>query len=175
MTKNDLTAEIKRAAVRAVVDGLDSEDALAAVIAVAVWMIGTAPEPTARKAHLDNVLAMLPRAVAYVSAGMTAPRADGPDDRQADRVARWGPHIMTFEFTGAPNPKYPSGVDLDLSGGNPGCCFNTPYPAPRCGAIHVKCETCGATVTYTVAGRVDDPRSVKLACCGDFSIQEEGK
>ena len=80
---------------------------------------------------------------------------------------------MTFRFTFidagrepkcAPDPRYPNGMDLDLSDGKPGCCYNTPYPAPRCGVMTVECETCGIFVAYTVADRVDDPRSVKLAC-----------
>jgi hypothetical protein len=70
MTKADLTAEIKRAAVRAVVDGLAPQDALAAVIAVVAWMVGGVPDPAKRQEHLDHVMAMLPRAVAYVSAGV---------------------------------------------------------------------------------------------------------
>lgn len=80
---------------------------------------------------------------------------------------------MSFKFTfldafrdpqRAPDPKYPNGMDLDLTKGAPGCCFNTPYPAPRCGAIHAECESCGASIAYTVAGRADDPRTLKMAC-----------
>jgi hypothetical protein len=80
---------------------------------------------------------------------------------------------MTFKFTFldagrepqcVPDPRYPNGIDLDLSSGKPGCCFNTPYPAPRCGTMVAECETCGIRVTFTVAGRIDDPRTLKLAC-----------
>ena len=80
---------------------------------------------------------------------------------------------MTFKFTFldsgrepqcAPDPRYPNGIDLDMSNGAKGCCYYTPYPAPRCGVMTAECETCGAKVGFTVAGRVDDPRSVKLAC-----------
>ena len=72
MTKADLTAEIKRAAVAALqVDGLaPQERAFAAVIAVVAWMVGGVPDPAKRQEHLDHVMAMLPRAVAYVSAGV---------------------------------------------------------------------------------------------------------
>ena len=80
---------------------------------------------------------------------------------------------MTFKFTFldsgrepqcAPDPRYPNGIDLDFSGVGSGCCYNAPYPAPRCGVMQVECETCGIRIAVTVAGRVDDPRSVRLAC-----------
>jgi hypothetical protein len=67
-TCSDLTDEIKRTVVWAVMAGLKPDDALVALIAVAAWMIGEVPKANDRKAHLDHVLAMLPRAVAYVSA-----------------------------------------------------------------------------------------------------------
>jgi hypothetical protein len=80
---------------------------------------------------------------------------------------------MTFKFTfldagrelqcGA-DPRYPNGLDLDLSSGKTGCCFNTPYPAPRRGMMEAECETCGVRAMFTVAGRADDPRTLKLAC-----------
>lgn len=65
----------------------------------------------------------------------------------------------------APNPRYPSGMDVDLShGATPVCVAQLPYPAPRCGAYVVECEKCGLRVGLTVAGRTDDPRTVKLPC-----------
>jgi hypothetical protein len=63
-----------------------------------------------------------------------------------------------------PNPKYPNGVDLDLTGGRPYCETTLAYPAPRCGSYLIKCRVCGITAAITTAGRADDPRSVKLAC-----------
>ena len=64
-----------------------------------------------------------------------------------------------------PNPKFPNGIDCDLSEGSSLTCFaRIPYPAPRCGLMQVHCKKCGLTVAMTVAGRPDDPRSVKLAC-----------
>jgi hypothetical protein len=64
-----------------------------------------------------------------------------------------------------PNPIYPNGIDLDVANGQPWhCTARPPYPAPRCGAYLITCETCGIRVAVTVAGRQDDPRSVKMAC-----------
>lgn len=66
----------------------------------------------------------------------------------------------------APNPAYPDGIDLDMTGGQGGktCVTDLPYPARRCGHYTVECETCGLRVVITTAGRADDPRSVTLAC-----------
>ncbi len=64
-----------------------------------------------------------------------------------------------------PNPKYPTGKDVDLSGGAmPQCCAALPYPAKRCGLYLVECPVCGLRVAVTTAGRPDDPRLVKMAC-----------
>jgi hypothetical protein len=63
-----------------------------------------------------------------------------------------------------PNPNYPSGVTVDLSGGRPFCATAIPYPAPRCGVMMVTCSECGYKVGVTVAGRIDDPHTVKLPC-----------
>jgi DNA-directed RNA polymerase subunit RPC12/RpoP len=64
-----------------------------------------------------------------------------------------------------PDPKYPKGIDADLSqGAAVTCIVQLPYPAPRCGLMVVECPRCGLRVAVTVAGRVDDPRSVKLQC-----------
>ena len=66
----------------------------------------------------------------------------------------------------APDPAYPNGIDIDLSGRGAlvTCKRDLPYPAKRCGQFFVYCETCGQNVVITTAGRPDDPRSVKLAC-----------
>ena len=64
-----------------------------------------------------------------------------------------------------PNPAYPKGKDIDGSAGrSPTCVCKLPYPAKRCGIYQIECSTCRISVAITTAGRVDDPRSVKLAC-----------
>jgi hypothetical protein len=63
-----------------------------------------------------------------------------------------------------PNPKFPDGVDIDLSRGQRSCQVPLDYPAPRCGYHLVVCRTCKLRVVVTTAGRRDDPRSVKVAC-----------
>lgn len=66
-----------------------------------------------------------------------------------------------------PNPEYPNGIDLDVSGGATATCQTSlPYPAKRCGRFIVDCSFCGFTCAITTAGRVDDPRSVKVPCKG---------
>lgn len=68
----------------------------------------------------------------------------------------------------APNPAFPNGITLDLSNGAKKTCRTAlPYPAKRCGHYVIECPTCGLDVVVTTAGRPDDPRSVKLACCLD--------
>lgn len=43
-----------------------------------------------------------------------------------------------------PNPRYPDGIDVDISGGcSITCTVSLPYPAPRCGVMVVECEKCG--------------------------------
>lgn len=66
----------------------------------------------------------------------------------------------------APNPAYPDGIDLDPTEGAAvqSCKVMLPYPAPRCGVMAVKCGRCGLSIAATVAGRPDDPRSVRLRC-----------
>jgi hypothetical protein len=66
----------------------------------------------------------------------------------------------------APNPVYPNGIDVDATLLLPGprCVASLPYPAKRCGLYTVHCTMCGSSVALTTAGRVDDPRSVALAC-----------
>jgi hypothetical protein len=64
-----------------------------------------------------------------------------------------------------PDPSYPKGIDLDISRGNIKTCSTPlPYPAKRCGHFVIECASCGLRVAATTAGRVDDPRSIKVAC-----------
>lgn len=64
-----------------------------------------------------------------------------------------------------PNPAYPRGIDLDLSGGRSlRCTVPLPYPAKRCGHYLIECPLCGIRVGVTTAGRPDDPRSVRIPC-----------
>jgi hypothetical protein len=66
-----------------------------------------------------------------------------------------------------PNPKYPFGVDIDVSKGNRLTCSTLlPYPAQRIGFYIINCDRCGQSAMISTAGRPDDPRSVKLACRG---------
>lgn len=65
-----------------------------------------------------------------------------------------------------PNPEYPDGMDIDLAHDAKGCITTLPYPAPRCGAMLLKCDVCGCVTVVTVAGRRDDPRSVIIPCKG---------
>ncbi len=65
----------------------------------------------------------------------------------------------------APNPAYPSGIDLDVSGGaGKTCKVALPYPAKRIGSYVIECPVCGAKTACTTAGRADDPKSIKIAC-----------
>lgn len=67
-----------------------------------------------------------------------------------------------------PDPAFPDGKDVDISlGASLTCTRNIPYPAPRCGVYFVECHDCGLRVALTVAGRPDDPRTVKLPCKRD--------
>jgi hypothetical protein len=64
-----------------------------------------------------------------------------------------------------PDPQFPKGIALDVSGGAAQTCLvNLPYPAQRCGYYLVECERCGFRAMATTAGRPDDPRSIKLPC-----------
>lgn len=64
-----------------------------------------------------------------------------------------------------PDPAFPHGRCIDLSYGSDRVCeAKLPYPAPRCGAMAIECEACGLKVAVTVAGRVDDPHTVKMNC-----------
>lgn len=63
------------------------------------------------------------------------------------------------------DPKYPRGMDIDLTRkGQKSCHAELPYPARRCGYYSLLCETCGYTALVTTAGRPDDPKSVRLPC-----------
>jgi len=66
----------------------------------------------------------------------------------------------------AADPNYPNGVVIDITkGGTPFCeTALSPYPTPRCGWFFVRCRGCGQTALITTAGRVDDPRRVRLPC-----------
>ena len=70
------------------------------------------------------------------------------------------------EPTCPPDPRYPNGVDLDISkGAAKTCTVRLPYPALRCGQYFIRCLACkGQTALITTAGRSDDPRSVKVPC-----------
>jgi len=71
-----------------------------------------------------------------------------------------------------PNPAYPDGIDVDASFGASASCMKTlPYPAKRCGIYIVECEVCGVRIGITTAGRMDDPRSLKIACVRPEVIQ----
>lgn len=70
-----------------------------------------------------------------------------------------------MEPQSAPDPQFPDGVDLDATKGAARTCHALlPYPAKRCGYYSVNCTDCGLSCLITTAGRVDDPRSVALAC-----------
>jgi hypothetical protein len=64
-----------------------------------------------------------------------------------------------------PNPLFPNGVHLDASEpGERACQTPLPYPAKRCGIYVVTCPTCGFATGCTTAGRIDDPRSLRIGC-----------
>lgn len=63
-----------------------------------------------------------------------------------------------------PDPRFPNGIDVDVSAGRLSCETALPYPAPRCGMFYVECQVCGANAMITTAGRLDDPRSARLPC-----------
>jgi hypothetical protein len=74
----------------------------------------------------------------------------------------------------APDPAYPNGIDIDVSGDSKETCTtDLPYPAKRCGYFLVNCELCSLSVAITTAGRPDDPRSVKLRC--HHSVEERAQ
>jgi hypothetical protein len=65
-----------------------------------------------------------------------------------------------------PDPKYPDGMDIVLSKEHDkrACKFELPYPAPRCGAYMIVCNDCKYAAVITVAGRVDDPKTIQFPC-----------
>lgn len=64
-----------------------------------------------------------------------------------------------------PNPKFPNGMDVDVSAGAARTCsIDLSYPAPRCGVYVIKCDICGLCDVLTTAGRIDDPRKVTVGC-----------
>jgi hypothetical protein len=74
----------------------------------------------------------------------------------------------------APNPDYPDGIDVDLTNGKKVACLaNLPYPAECCGILFVYCKKCGANAAITTAGRLDDPRRVKLACKAALAPEQD--
>lgn len=80
------------------------------------------------------------------------------------------PLVVTFrshhrKASSPPNPDYPKGIDIDVSGGKtPTCSVEIPYPAEECGVWMVQCLSCGYTLAITAAGRPDDPRSATVPC-----------
>lgn len=68
-----------------------------------------------------------------------------------------------------PDPAYPTGKDLDMSGDAPSCYTELPYPARRCGLYVVECKRCKLSIGVTTAGRPDDPRSLRVACAKKLS------
>jgi hypothetical protein len=79
-----------------------------------------------------------------------------------------------FEPTCEPDPRFPNGVDLDLTTGQVRTCQTAlPYPARRCGYFVVNCSACGLQAVVTTAGRRDDPRSIKVACKSNASNHDD--
>lgn len=69
--------------------------------------------------------------------------------------------------TCAPNPAYPNAMDIDLTkGAKVACLAELPYPAECCGVLIVRCAKCNESAAITTAGRIDDPRTVKMPCRG---------
>jgi hypothetical protein len=65
----------------------------------------------------------------------------------------------------APDPNFPAGRDIGLSGDAVATCrTDLPWPAKRCGVYVVECRRCGTKVAVSTAGRPDDPRSLIIPC-----------
>jgi hypothetical protein len=65
----------------------------------------------------------------------------------------------------APDPNYPHGMAFPAPPGTMvSCKVELPFPAPECGFYEVRCLTCNMSVLISVAGRVDDARSLQLPC-----------
>lgn len=72
------------------------------------------------------------------------------------------------------NPKFPNGIIVDMSHGfSKRCDFKIPYPAPRCGIMHVVCNKCKTAAGVTVAGRLDDPHTVIMGCHASKLVEDE--
>jgi hypothetical protein len=87
--------------------------------------------------------------------------------RRADQLLHVHWVDRGYEPKAAPNPDYPDGMDIDLTGGDrlaKACKTALPYPAKRVGYYVITCPRCHMKTIITTAGRPDDPRSVKLAC-----------
>jgi len=56
------------------------------------------------------------------------------------------------------------GIDIGPPHKGKTCLIELPWPAPRIGVYFIACKTCGNKTICTVAGRVDDPRSLALLC-----------
>jgi hypothetical protein len=85
---------------------------------------------------------------------------------------------VTF-FDSGREPKcanFPDGKYIDMSlGAEKTCEVAIPYPAPCCGVMVVECEVCGLRNALTVAGRADDPHTVKMACKTEANQYPRGK
>lgn len=65
----------------------------------------------------------------------------------------------------APDPRYPYGLDVDLSNGSGiTCVVRLKYPAPEIGFHRIECLICGLRTALSAAGRADDPRQITLSC-----------
>lgn len=63
-----------------------------------------------------------------------------------------------------PDLRYPNGIDVDCSEGRRGCTVSLEHPTRGCGYYYIECQECGINAVITTAGRIDDPRSLKLPC-----------
>jgi hypothetical protein len=63
-----------------------------------------------------------------------------------------------------PDPSFPNGMPVDVSGGLPACEIALDHPAPCIGVWRVVCAACGQRIGVTAAGRPDDPSCLRIAC-----------
>ena len=65
-----------------------------------------------------------------------------------------------------PDPAFPTGRRVNIDGPLPTalCCYNLPYPAPRCGTYVVECLECPVRHEIPVNGRSDDPYIITMPC-----------
>jgi hypothetical protein len=67
--------------------------------------------------------------------------------------------------TQPPDPKYPFGMDHDITLGlRPACRIALPCPAAGIGIWAITCKRCGFVTACTTAGRADDPVSITIPC-----------